>query len=167
MERRLVNLILGLFVVVGIGISGTGVSILMEAVRSTEWPQVDGAVTSSETDVDVQPNSGGRGMNTRYIADVVYRYAVAGQRYSSDQLGFVRVWTGDERDAQSVQRRYPVGARVRVSYDPDDPSVAVLQPGVTRSSVVVLGFGIIWCVLVLLVMFIVNKIVFTPRGSSP
>ncbi len=96
MERRLVNLILGLFVVVGMGISGKGVSILMEAVRSTRWPQVDGAVTSSEIDVDVQPNSTGNGMTTRYVADVAYRYTVAGQRYSSDQLGFVKVWTGGD-----------------------------------------------------------------------
>ncbi len=98
---------------------------------------------------------------------MAYRYTVAGRRYSSDQLGFVKVRTGYEWDAQSVQRRCPVGARVRVSYDPDDPSVAVLQPGVTPSSVVVLGFGIMWCVLALLMMFMLNKIVFTPRGSSP
>jgi hypothetical protein len=106
-------------------------------------------------------------MKTRYVADVAYRYAVAGQRYSSDQLGFVKVWTGYEWDAQSVQQRYPVGARVRVSYDPDDPSVAVLQPGMTPSSVVVLGFGIIWSIGALVVTFMINKIVFTPRGSSP
>ena len=129
----------------------------MEAARNTEWPQVDGAVTSSQIDVDVQPNSSGNGMTTRYVADVAYRYAVAGQRYSSDQLGFVKVWTGDERDARSVQRRYPVGARVRVSYDPDDPSMAVLQPGVTPSSVVVLGFGIMMSVVALLMMFVFNN----------
>ncbi len=67
----------------------------------------------------------------KYQANIVYDYRVSGRSYSSS-----RVTSGDYSHdrtlAQALLQRYPIEAHVTVHYSPNDPSVAVLETGVTE-----------------------------------
>jgi hypothetical protein len=63
--------------------------------------------------------------NTR----TVIQYSVNGQQYSTDVLHFGQtLGSSDKSDAALKKLRYPVGKPV-VSYNPSDPSIAVMKPG--------------------------------------
>jgi hypothetical protein len=63
---------------------------------------------------------------TFYTADIKYAYTVQGVEYRSD----VVVIGGHSYGANATVKRYPLGKKVSVSYDPDNPGRAVLEPGV-------------------------------------
>ena len=96
---------------------------LHNAVVSPAWPQTEGRVTHSMVDRE-------RRGSEEYGAElhVWYTYQVDGQSYRGTVVTFGRNRVG-EAHMRAVAARYPVGATVRPYYDPADPSVAVLEPG--------------------------------------
>ena len=102
---------------------------LREARESIDWPVAPGTITTSKvrTHVDAE--------GTTYSADIEYMYMVDDVWHSSD----VVVLGGHEYGAQSVVARYPEGTRVRVSYNPQEVSRAVLEPGVESHSYQTIG----------------------------
>lgn len=110
------------------------------AKQSAEWPTTAGTIVTS-TIVHGTPGGGG----TDVQPFVRYEYtAPNGQPYVGH---LIRMPLGDTtrtasssttrnygdvvRSAMSEAERYPVGRKVRVAYNPDDPSIAVLEPGVS------------------------------------
>jgi hypothetical protein len=100
---------------------------LSEAVyahASEHWPRTLGSIVTSG--VSVEHDGDGR----MYAADIRYRYVVDGHEYTCDRVrfgGFLSfAW---RRPADTVTRRFPVGAPVTVAYDPAKPSRGVLEPG--------------------------------------
>jgi hypothetical protein len=80
------------------------------------WPVTTGRVVASETTLLYAP------------APIVrFRYTVGGEEYESDKIQFGRLSSWTEDTARRVATRYPVGAHVKVHYDPDDPDTAVLE----------------------------------------
>ncbi len=81
-----------------------------------------------------------------YQAKVVYEYEVDGKTYASDALSFIARPSWDKQSAQTTVDRYPPGTTVEVFYSPDDPSQAVLRPGIDGMSTVVIIFfgGLVW-----------------------
>lgn len=68
-----------------------------------------------------------------YIPVVKYRYVVEGQEYESSRIRFT--WSGDSTTpwtASEVVSQYPVSKTktIKVYYNPRNPSVSVLVPGV-------------------------------------
>ena len=62
---------------------------------------------------------------------VVFEYEVEGRRYEGDTLSFDPMFLTTFADrAKGTCARYPVGAQVRVFYDPARPEVACLEPSV-------------------------------------
>ncbi len=109
---------------------------------STTWPATTGRVTASRFDwVTV----GGRHSRRRRTVQLVlrYQYRVRGMNFGGCLLDFsgLSVQGGAARDAQN---RYPEGPSVTVHYDPDEPGMAVLEPGVCAMPVI----GFIACFLV-------------------
>ena len=88
---------------------------LRDARASIDWPTTEGNIVAS------QPAQGS-GDNSRpgYIK---YVYRVDGVTYSSDVIVFGQHYTHDHF------QRYPVGKAVTVTYDPNDVTNAVLEPG--------------------------------------
>ena len=92
---------------------------LPAARASREWPAADGTITRSA----IVLKSKGRKRHR-----IRYEYEVGGQLYESKRIAFMdRVFGGNASDRY---RRYPNGSTVDVYYDPDDPSLAVIEPGV-------------------------------------
>ena len=90
-------------------------------VRQAEsWSSTVGTVTLSTIDV----HKSGRRSSIPY-PDVRYSYQVMGREYEAN-----KIMPGAEiggSGAQKVIDRYPVNAQVRVYYDPQYPSDAVLE----------------------------------------
>jgi Protein of unknown function (DUF3592) len=102
---------------------------LSETLRqlgSERWPSVGGTVV----DVIVKPRLNDK-KQTMYVGRVSYTYNVGGKQYTTDLgPGTKRL---DVNDALNDVRQYQPGARVSVFYDPNDPSIGILEKGVPAS----------------------------------
>ena len=92
----------------------------------------------------------GRGEPTEpaYNYAILYRYAVGGKEYTSNQVDFTsKLDLPNQAYAERYVRKYPVGHTVTVHYKADDPSFAVLEPQNK------LG-GLLWFMLLLLALIV-------------
>ena len=131
------------FGLIGIGISIWGAVVLKNAKASESWPSVLGEVTESHVVKDTDRDSDGR-YDTSYHAKVVYRYEVEGAEYTSDTVSFGEHGTDKPGPANEIVKRYPKDGEVKVHYHPQKPETSVLEPGVTWSSYLILGFGLVF-----------------------
>src|SRR5450756_1774792 len=89
-----------------------------QARASLRWPSVPGRIVDSRL-VQTRDADG----DTSTAASVTYAYAVGGAPLQGNR---VSIGSGNAR--ASVQK-YPAGTDVRVFYDPNKPSLDVLEPG--------------------------------------
>jgi hypothetical protein len=116
----------------------------LRAKKSVHWPTVEGVMTVSRLEPGHFKQMKG------YYGVVQYRYSVAGANYSGARLSFNRVHLAVKDAWQRVLDTYPVGKTVNVYYDPERPSFAVLEPGLTGEMDLtykmdiffILGFGL-------------------------
>lgn len=108
------------------------------AAASRNWPAVQGRVVSSEVVVASQTSGGGT-RRTSYRALIKYSYQVGTARFESVRVSFMgwgssagTMQRSDKSAARSDANRYPRGAEVKVFYNPQDPSEAVLEPGASH-----------------------------------
>ncbi len=80
-----------------------------------------GVVTGSE----IERSSGSDG--TTYEAKIEYEFELGGTSYTGDRHSFFSFGTSSSEHASEVVRRYPVGKRVTVYYDPGEPEQSVLE----------------------------------------
>ena len=142
------------FIGVGVGFSIYGYNVLQNAKASAEWPAAKGIITVSE--VTKHESTTGTGTNKRrtvtYHAKIHYKYSANGKSYTSNNVTFGQSTEG----AGEIVNRYPIGKKVKVFYNPQDPKVAVLEPGVSMASYLFLGFGILFTLMgfIFLVKFV-------------
>lgn len=139
-----------------------GKPILDNAKESLDWPTTQGVVQEAK----VERASGGRG-GIRYSPFIEYVYSVGKKQYTADKVYF-----GDEepsKDKEGVEeivRRYPKGSRVTVSYNPDLPDEAVLEPGARWRSYFFFLFGLPFLAAGLIVLLgVIKKVFFLFFGS--
>lgn len=94
--------------------------VMAHQYLSASHPRASGLITHSEV-VSGEEDS--------YGFEVRYTYAVKGLTYESDRYRYA-AWSGGEDRARDFARRFPVGARVPVFYDPESPWEAVLVTGI-------------------------------------
>ncbi len=128
----------GIFFVVGVAVSWWGWGILQNARVSENWPSTGGQITYSDVRVDHDEDG------TTYHADIDFAYVVDDHRYTADTVSFGQYGSSNRSHAEEILARYPVGQAVTVYYDPAEPETAVLEPGVTWSSYMVLGIGLLF-----------------------
>jgi hypothetical protein len=136
-------LIMPIFFIAGIFLAKYGGSVLDNAKASAEWPTVQGTVMHS--DVVRERGTGDNRGKYHYEADVMFEFELDGQTYSSNNVSFGEYASSQASHAREIVRRYPEGSRVTVYYNPEDPDTAVLEPGVSWSSYILLGMGILFC----------------------
>lgn len=88
---------------------------------AVRWPTAKGVVTHSGT--NIQPSEGAQVT----AADIRYKYVVNEKEYMANKISFGQI--GVVRDAHKDADRYPEAKSVTVHYNPDDPSIAVLEAG--------------------------------------
>jgi hypothetical protein len=95
---------------------------LIRNIRAKRWPTANGVVDHSAT-----PDA----MRRKYTIILDYRYTVEGTDFRSDRLRFgSQFQTYPKRIANLVRDRYCPGSKVSVYYNPENPSQAVLMPGI-------------------------------------
>src|SRR5882724_11371684 len=105
-----------LFVVIGLGAVGVGVSMMIKGLRTEHWPVTDGVIQSAA----MKSHEGSKG-GTTYSAEVTYIYQVGGLSYAGSKISIGQMSSSSEY-ARGVLNRYPVGKKVSAHYSPDDPS---------------------------------------------
>ena len=95
----------------------------LQAARN--WNQVEGVITASEVEQPSEHLSDDLNDATPIIR---YRYRVGGKDLESDKIGVGGAPLTTRVLAGRMAARYPVGARVDVHVDPDDPNSALLEP---------------------------------------
>lgn len=116
--------------VIGAGLFLYGANTLAIAWRSTAWPTVDGKVFHAS--------------KSARLAVLWYEYHVQGTRYVAENLRVSEGnWMPSDDAAKDVARRYPAGTVVKVYYNPNDPSYAVLEPGAWYGNFVFPAIGAI------------------------
>jgi hypothetical protein len=95
-------------------------------LASYEWPEAPGTVVGPVAKSWVDKEG-----NTKYFGRVAYNYEVKGKPYSSDLTDFAPGWKqADQETALADVSHYHPGQKVTVYYDPDDPTVGVLERGI-------------------------------------
>ena len=131
-----------MFVIGGLLFLFVGTWNLYRGYSSKNWPTTDGNVVSTEIQT-VRRRDSDRAFDTDYRLLVRYRYVVQGNEYQSHQLRFGSMVHDEQAAAKEQQKRYPRGKAVEVHYDPDNPSVAVLLPGVGAGGWVAMILGLV------------------------
>ena len=142
------------FLAVGAGLSWWGWTILQNARASADWPSVEGQITRSLVAYSTDAEGG-----DSYSPEVTFVYvAVDDRSHEGRTIKFGENSYGSERKAQEIINRYPLGQTVTVFYDPENPDKAVLEPGVSNGSYIVLGIGVLFVLLALMVrLFVMIK----------
>ncbi len=134
------------FMLFGVAILAPGLRKLWYARASQAWPTTDGIVIFAEeeaTDQVLQDSEGRTGQVTSHGAPLAYQYEVNGTRYFSNVRHFGQFIGSSSQDwAEAILQRYPSGTAVPVSYCPDDPDLAALEPGIHSESYYLPGGGV-------------------------
>ena len=126
------SIILGLFVVAGWLATLWGLVIIIKARKTRHWPMVDGSIETSAISSDAND----------LLPHITYCYNVGEQSYRR-ALEFPADITPTQEYAESYVKKYPVGLRIPVYYNPERPDHATLEPGLGRGDwlVFVIGLG--------------------------
>lgn len=125
------SIILGIFILTGIITSARGIYILALHKKTRNWPSTDGIITESamkDGDGDLLPQ-------------IQFRYDINGETYQQ-AVKFTEDVSPSQEFGNSYLRKYPLDARVRVHYNPDDPAESVLDPGDNKGDWLVLSLGL-------------------------
>lgn len=115
---NLYPIILGLVVLGGIGISIWGWRVLAASRKARQWPRVEGVIEEAELS----------SATNDLLPHIVFSYQVEDKQYRR-AFEFPEGTHALPEFAQSYVRKYPVGARVQVYYDPGQADHATLEPG--------------------------------------
>jgi hypothetical protein len=135
-----------IFGLVGAGLSYWGWTILQDARASATWPTAAGVVTSSEVDRSTDAEGG-----DSYSPEVDYQYQVDGQTITNNQIKFGENSYSSRRKAEEIAANYPLGQQVTVYYEPERPTNAVLEPGVSAGSYIVISIGALFLLISLII----------------
>jgi hypothetical protein len=141
---------LGIFValigLVGALLAGLGwrrARALTEAAQ--RWLDAPGKVLAASAE---RRGGGSATSRNAYYAPLIrYAYVVNGREREGSRLRFGLTTARSRGGAEKLLAPYPVGAAIKVRYDPENPDQSVLEPGRTSSNLL---FAAIACFLLLL-----------------
>jgi hypothetical protein len=93
--------------------------------RSLAWPTTNGHITQSRLDVREH-----RTQSAEYVDLIDYEYTVGGRPFHGQTVDLQVRNVNDRAAMQAFVDSYTAGQEVSVHYDPQDPSRALLIPGV-------------------------------------
>ena len=121
MAAAVAAIVFAMLTVLVFGWSAGGLSM---ARRSLRWRSVHGTITRSE----VRSNKRANGLpGHRYVVE--YEFNARGVSFSGSTVSGGWFPYGTYAWAERRSANFPMGASVLVYHDPDDPDIAVLEPG--------------------------------------
>ncbi len=130
-------------ILIGILVMWKGCLNLWHDYNSPEWPSVPGTIQTSRVEEFLTGTDSSTHRSRMFSASIVFGYNVNGRNLTSDTV-FIGGAAGseDSSEAEVLHLRYPQGAAVKVFHDPDDPSIAVLEPGMNSDVFWLPGIGL-------------------------
>ena len=106
-----------------------GVAALYARARGTaRWASVEGRITASRLDQDLNLDGGGRSRSYRVFLS--YEYEAGGRKRIGTRREFgdsLFGWLRSREVSRGLQQAFPVGRVVTVYYDPDRPQRCTLS----------------------------------------
>lgn len=136
-----------IFVLAGLWALGAGLGRMVRASRMRRWPAVPGTILAStiasrESTLEAEEDGPPPRPITLYRAEVQYRYEVGGRSFTGSRIALDDVEVSSKSHAENLAQRYASGTAVTVHYNPEDPSQAVLEPGIHMVSWVLPAIGV-------------------------
>ncbi len=130
---------------------------------AANWDGVEGVITVSR--VDQPPSHVSDDLNDA-TPIIHYRYRVGGQDIEGDQISVGGTPLTTRVLALRTVARYPVGARVDVHVDPNDPKNALLEPNNQGNLTALIAFAIVFGLIaaVLVAHSIAGHVLYTSKG---
>lgn len=137
------------------------VFLSIERRQTTVYRAVEGEITRSEV---ARGNTGTTASETTtWTHDFEYRYEVDGETYTGDRTASATYRTSDRSEVEETAARYPVGSKITVHYDPDDPATSVLEPGISALPSLFLALGVVGLLALAGVFFLLRR---SPRERA-
>ncbi len=120
----------GLLVAISPFTGYSAVKSFLDAQASAGWPTAEATIL----DIRIEENSSpldDRRKKVSYSPRVEYMYRVGEQDYRGTMFSHSDMGSSVRAKAEALVARYPLKSRHPAAYDPQDPSHAVLEPGVS------------------------------------
>lgn len=142
---RVVYLLTALLSLLGLIIMTVGLYRVYLSFRTAAWPTTEAQIIESRV-VPVPVKNG-----YRYRPVIKYRYTVNGVEYTGALIRFNNFDHDNEQEAAQVVAGFPIGRKVALSFQGDNPKISVLEPGLHQSDWLTasIGFALIGVCLVL------------------
>lgn len=152
MKNRFTNILFySLFIICGIAFIIFGISFFKKSIASENWYQAEGIIVSSNVRTNYEENHG-----KTYSADIEYQYNVGDVSYNSEEVSLGDYSSSNKNHFQKIVDKYYIGKVVIVYYNPEKPSEAVLEPGLTIVPYIVILFGFFPIITSILVFYFSN-----------
>jgi len=96
---------------------------------SVQWPSVEGVMLVSQPRSQHLNSAEPEGAQHDWVSEVRYRYSVNGVSHTGDRLRAFGRRHMSREEAEQELALFPVGAKVKVYFDPAKPDSSVLIPG--------------------------------------
>lgn len=128
------SIILGLFVFAGLLATLWGLRVIVMARKTLQWPAVEGTIEESKVSFESSETND-------LLPHIKFCYSVEQQTFHQ-VMKFSGDITPSQEFAKSYVDKYPVGASVQVYYNPLNPEMATLEPGLAKGDWLVLAIGL-------------------------
>jgi hypothetical protein len=105
------------------------------AEASLKWPSAPGQITASSV------KKFGF-LRPAFVPFVEYAFKANGHDQAGKRIAYRVIASRDEKEMDAIAKKYPVGAKVKVTYNPADPQDSALEPGTEGTKV--LTSDVIW-----------------------
>ena len=140
-NETLTKILKVIFFIAGVILISTSISNMNKANDSAAWSQVTAEIIKSEVMTSTSTSSSSN--NRTYSPVIEYQYEFNSRSYQSDTVYFGLMGTNDSSFAHGIRSKYPKGMMTTAYVNPADPEEAVLEPGKSGSSGLLLWIGIL------------------------
>lgn len=140
----------GFIAALGLFFAVFGIYFIIAGYGARSWPVAKGTIESTSVRVNILLAGSGsvtdssREARRTYYPQITYRWEVDGQTYTGSRfaLGEEHPDYPDRQDAQEAAKGFPAGGAIDVSFDPQDPSSAVIDRSLKLGAFVPLPLGL-------------------------
>ncbi len=119
-----------------------GVRSAAEGLAARNWPTAQGRMLQARvTEFRTAKNI----RIARLCLDLDYLYMVGDKIYEGHRLNSGWRCFGSQEHVREILARYPSGKELKVYYNPDNPALSMLEPGLDWTVFFLLGVGVINC----------------------
>ena len=138
------NRVVAVLLLLGVPLFIAGFLAVLNGMYTRKWPRADAVIRQSGAPT-IEPDMPGEPGHTHRTAlvsaDFSYEYAIGGAKFLGDGITPFSLVRLSSSSMQKLHRQYPAGAHVKVAYDPHNPTISYLEPGVSLAAKALFAAG--------------------------